>query len=477
MQARHQGADTVTMTGAGGAPVGRPRRLRQVAAAVLAATALLGAALCVAPLTADPGPAGVSTNDEAGPSAYAIAMPGMEASLLERFTRGRQAMQQLWAVMPSPFGLWSRGPTSNAESCAECHAGNGRGAPPESPDEEAASTVLHLSLPGTGGDGAPTPHPAYGLQLQTQGILGEVPAEGAFQVEWVTSIQRHADGETVELRSPVLRLRRLSFGPLGDQTLLSIRMAPPLVGMGLLESIPESALLAAAAAGGRINRVPDPSGGELRIGRFGWKAGQAGLMQQVAKAFHEDLGVTTDLHPRENCTAVQTACAAAPSGGAPEAGRAHLEALVTYLRHLAPPAPRHRYDPRVLRGEALFAAVGCASCHVPAWTLDSAPTVTGVAGRVIHPYTDLLLHDMGPGLADGRPEFAASGSHWRTPPLWGIGLSGAVNGNARLLHDGRARDIEEAVAWHGGEAEAVRVRFSALSRIDREALLRFVSSL
>jgi len=433
--------------------------------------------MSMAPLIADPGPAGVPTNEDTGPTAYAIPMPGMEPALLERFTRGRQAMQQLWAVMPSPFGLWSRGPTSNAESCIECHAGNGRGAPPEAAEEEAASTVLHLSLPGRGAAGAPIPHPAYGLQLQPQGILGEVPAEGAFQVEWVTSIHRHADGETVELRSPVPRLRRLSFGPIGDQTLMSMRVAPPLVGMGLLESIPESALLAAATSGGRVNRVQDPAGGELRVGRFGWKAGQADLAHQVAKAFHEDLGVTTDQHPRENCPPIQTACAAAPSGGTPEAARAHVEALVTYLRHLAPPAPRQRFDPRVLRGEALFATVGCASCHVPAWTLGTDATVAGVAGRVIHPYTDLLLHDMGAGLADGRPEFVAGGSEWRTPPLWGIGLSGAVNGNARLLHDGRARDVEEAIAWHGGEAEAVRVRFSALSRIDREALLRFVSSL
>jgi CxxC motif-containing protein (DUF1111 family) len=474
MRARHQHPDEDLPTETGRDAVQGRLPSRRVAACVLAAAALAATVPCVTPLTADPGPAGVATNDETGSSAYAIAMPGMEAPLLERFTRGRQAMQQLWAVMPSPFGLWSRGPTSNAESCAECHAGNGRGAPPESPDEEATSTVLHLSLPGSG---APIPHPAYGLQLQTQGILGEVPAEGAFQVDWVTSIHRYADGETVELRAPVLRLRRLSFGPVGDQTLLSMRVAPPLVGMGLLESIPESALLAAAAAGGRINRVPDPASGQLRVGRFGWKAGQAGLAHQVTKAFLEDLGVTTDLHPRENCPSAQTACAAAPSGGAPEAGRAHVEALVTYLRQLTPPAPRHRYDPRVLRGEALFRAVGCASCHVPAWTLDSEATVAGAAGRVIHPYTDLLLHDMGPGLADGRPEFAAGAADWRTPPLWGIGLSAAVNGNARLLHDGRARDIEEAVAWHGGEAEVVRARFSALSRIDREALLRFVSAL
>jgi CxxC motif-containing protein (DUF1111 family) len=441
---------------------------------VLAAAALAATVPCVTPLTADPGPAGVATNDETGASAYAMALPGMETSLLEGFTRGRQAMQQVWAVMPSPFGLWSRGPTSNAESCAECHAGNGRGAPPESADEDATSTVLHLSLPGSG---APIPHPAYGLQLQTQGILGEVPAEGAFQVEWVTSIQRYADGETVELRAPVLRLRRLSFGPVGDQTLMSMRVAPPLVGMGLLESIPESALLAAAAAGGRINRVPDPASGELRVGRFGWKAGQAGLTQQVAKAFHEDLGVTTDLHPRENCPSVQTACAAAPSGGAPEAGRAHLEALVTYLRHLAPPAARYRYDPRVLRGELLFRAVGCAACHVPAWTLDSEATVAGAAGRVIHPYTDLLLHDMGEGLSDGRPDFLASGREWRTAPLWGIGLARRINGADGFLHDGRARDFTEAILWHDGEARVSREAFAGMIRSDRQALLAFLDSL
>jgi CxxC motif-containing protein (DUF1111 family) len=476
MPRRHRGTGA-SADGGGSKPVRRRAPPRGVLVSLLSVTVLSGAAMFVAPLTADPGATAVPTQEDTGPAAYAIAMPDMAPSLLERFTRGRQAMQQLWAVMPSPFGLWSRGPTSNAESCIECHAGNGRGAPPEGPEEEAASTVLHLSLPGPSGTGAPIPHPAYGLQLQSQGILGEVPAEGAFQVEWVTSIHRHADGETVELRSPVPRLRRLSFGPLGDQTLVSMRMAPALVGMGLLESIPESALLAAATSGGRVNRVQGPDGGELRVGRFGWKAGQADLMQQVAKAFHEDLGVTSDLHPRENCPAIQIACTAAPSGGAPEAARAHVEALVTYLRHLAPPAPRQRYDPRVLRGEALFAAVGCASCHVPAWTLGADTAVAGVAGRVIHPYTDLLLHDMGPGLADGRPEFAAGGSDWRTPPLWGIGLSASVNGNARLLHDGRARDVEEAIAWHGGEAQAAQARFSALSRIDREALLRFVRSL
>ena len=260
-------------------------------------------------------------------------------------------------------------------------------------------------------------------------------------------------------------------------------MAPALIGPGLLEAVPEQTLAALARRDpgdgirGRMNLVWDIEGQRLAPGRFGLKANQPSLRQQVATAFHEDLGVNSTLFLDENCPPAQEACRHFPPGGRPELTPDRLEALVFYLRALAAPQRRSAEDPDVRRGEALFAALNCAACHVPALRTGASAVPPQLADAVIHPYTDLLLHDMGDALADGRPEFSAGPRDWRTPALWGLGLARAVNGNALLLHDGRARTVEEAILWHGGEAAPARNRYAGLESAQRAALLRFLDSL
>jgi CxxC motif-containing protein (DUF1111 family) len=415
--------------------------------------------------------------------AYGQLAAGLDAADLAIALKGREGMQQRWVVAPSILGLWGRGPLSNGEVCTDCHANNGRGAPPAAADEPMRSMVLRLSLPGRDAAGGPTPHPGYGVQLQHQGVLGMVPAEGEALIAWSTHTVTLPDGQTVELRAPRVRLRHLAYGPIEAQTLLSARIAPPVVGLGLLEAVPESTLRDLAARAlpdgvrGRVNRVFDHETRTTVVGRFGLKASQPGLRQQIATAFHEDLGVTSPLFPTENCMPAQRECRAMPPGGKPELTGRQLEALTAYLRSLGVPARRDTAHPDVVRGERLFAELGCALCHVPVLVTGTGAALPQLDGQTIRPYTDLLLHDMGDGLADGRPEFEAGPRDWRTAPLWGLGLSARVNGNAQLLHDGRARTVEEAILWHGGEATTARDRYALLPAGDRAALRRFLDSL
>jgi CxxC motif-containing protein (DUF1111 family) len=398
-----------------------------------------------------------------GETAYARPLPGLSAPDRERFETGRVLFGQRWTVAPSAFGRWGRGPLSNADACTGCHAGNGRGRPPLAADEPLRAGVVRLALR----DAAGSPHPVYGEQLQPQGVLGRVPGEGDAYVDWIEHRVAFADGVIVQLRVPRVRFAALGYGPLGEDTLASLRIAPPLVGMGLLERVPGDALerLARSQAPDVRGRVARRSDG---IGRFGHKALHASLRSQIAAALHFDLGVTSALFPDEDCTAHQPACRAFPVPQAPEIRADELAALAAYLGHATPPPARTAgADPA--SGAALFAQLGCAACHVAALLLDD--------GTAIHPYSDLLLHDLGPGLADGRPEGVASGSEWRTAPLWGLGLSEQVNGNAFLLHDGRARNAEEAILWHGGQAQAAREAFRRLPAAMRDALLAFLAAL
>jgi CxxC motif-containing protein (DUF1111 family) len=285
------------------------------------------------------------------------------------------------------------------------------------------------------------------------------------------------------LRTPVVKFWHLNFGPLGNETMISPRLAPPVFGLGLLEAVPESVVLALAdrqkklGFAGRPNVVWDVNAQRTALGRFGLKGNQPSLRQQIASAFISDLGVNSPVYPEENCPEVQVQCRQFPPAGYPELTAGQLDALEFYVRVLAVPERRDADDPDVQRGERLFVSAQCAVCHVAEITTGDFPALPQLAGQTIHPYTDLLLHDMGAGLADGRPDFQAGPRDWRTPPLWGLGLSETVNGNAWLLHDGRARNATEAILWHAGEAQGAREAFRAMSKADREALLAFLRSL
>jgi CxxC motif-containing protein (DUF1111 family) len=374
------------------------------------------------------------------------------------------------------------GPTFNARACAGCHFKDGRGAPPDD-DPTSQGLLLRLSVDGVDEHGGVVGDPNYGDQLQDRGIQ-DVPAEGAYTIELETIEGAYEDGEAYELRAPTYAIHDLAFGDLSEAIRVSPRLAPQVIGMGLLELIPDARLLELEdpddddgdGISGRVNRVWDIEAGEDRLGRFGWKAEQPSVLQQSAAAFLGDIGATTRLFGEENCPGPQVACAEAINGGEPEVQDDLLDDVVLYTRALAVPARRSAGDPEVLRGKALFREAGCDGCHVAKHATGKAE-ISALSEQTIFPYTDLLLHDLGDALGDGRPSFEAQGNEWRTPPLWGIGLIEAVNGHERLLHDGRARGVAEAILWHGGEAEAARESFRTMTEEERKALVRFVRSL
>jgi CxxC motif-containing protein (DUF1111 family) len=265
---------------------------------------------------------------------------------------------------------------------------------------------------------------------------------------------------------------------------VSPRVAPFMIGLGLLGAVPEETVLAAAdpddadgdGISGRPNTVWDRRAQSEALGRFGWKANQPSVEQQNSGAFLGDIGITSDLFPEQNCTSVEPDCVAAPNGGDPEVDQDKIDSVTFYASLLAVPARRDFDDPTVLAGEQLFHDIGCVACHRSTLVTGDAD-IPALSAQTIHPYTDLLLHDMGPDLADERPDYQADGREWRTAPLWGIGLIDNVNRHDFLLHDGRARGFAEAILWHGGEGEAARERFRTLSEEDRAALLRFLESL
>ena len=423
----------------------------------------------------------------------AFSLPSANLTPVRRldFSVGNSFFRAPWVIAPSTTtardGL---GPLFNTNACQNCHIKDGRGHPPAANAASAVSMLLRLSIPAEPGQEAQLQRhgviaePTYGGQLQDMAIPGYAP-EGRIRLDWQTHRITLADGSEVELRRPALQLSDLGYGPLHPQAQFSLRIAPPMIGLGLLEAIADADLLALAdpddqngdGISGRANQVWDDARGQSVIGRFGWKAGQPTLNQQNAHAFAGDMGLTTSLLPADDCTAAQAACQQMPNGGSPEVSDNILASVLFYSRNLAVPQRRQVDAPQVLKGKALFHQAGCASCHTPKFVTRADAAEPELAGQTIRPYSDLLLHDMGPGLADQRPEFLASGQEWRTPPLWGIGLTQQVSGHTQFLHDGRARNLLEAIFWHGGEAQAARDAVSHFSRDEREALLAFLDSL
>jgi CxxC motif-containing protein (DUF1111 family) len=431
-------------------------------------------------------PGGDLTSHDQGPNAYTqVAWWLFDAEQREAVANGQALLRQSWVISPSlDAALAGLGPTYNSNSCVSCHARNGRGAPPESAAQPMRSMLVRLSIPGQNAHGGPLPEPSYGDQLNESGVPG-VPGEGEAFLQWTTQAQTLSDGTEVQLRRPVVAFRELTFGPLPAQLMSSPRVAPAIFGLGLLEAVPEAQILAIAkeqrsegkGVTGMPNRVWNASQGRHVLGRFGWKANQPDLRQQVAGALAGDLGISSTVFPEPNCPPVQRACVSWNADRHPELSSQSLRDLTFYHYSLMVPERRNRMHPAVQRGERLFAVAGCASCHRPKLTTGAFPPFPPLAGQSIAPYTDLLLHDMGDGLADGRPDYLAGGRQWRTPPLWGLGLLLKVNEHDFLLHDGRARGLLEAILWHGGEATASREAVRAMDREDREALLLFLTSL
>lgn len=414
------------------------------------------------------------------------------------FNLGNALFTKTWVPSPSSTrasdGL---GPLFNAHGCQDCHLKDGRGHTPADA-EKPVSLFLRLSVPGGTAPAeikdwlATQPEPVYGGQLQNFAVEGHA-AEGRMQVSYADVPVILADGIVVTLRAPSYAVADAAYGPMRDDVLLSPRIAPQMIGLGLLEAIPAADLLAQEdeadrdgdGISGRASVVPSAELGRPALGRFGLKAGAATVRDQTAAAFSGDMGLSTLLHPDPwgDCSAAQDACRTAPDGAEPdsrdglEVDQQSLDLVTFYARNLAVPERRDVDAPQVLRGKELFYSLNCTGCHTPKHVTARLADQPEQSFQLIWPYTDLLLHDMGAGLADNRPEGRATGREWKTPPLWGIGLTAQVSGHSEFLHDGRARTLLEAILWHGGEAEAPRDAVVALPKADRDALIAFLESL
>ena len=417
-------------------------------------------------------------------NAFSMSARNLSTGERRMFEVGDSFFEQNWVTAPaSTDARDGLGPTFNALSCSSCHVLDGRGKPPENAEDPERGLLMRLSIPGTTAEGAPLGDPNYGTQLQDRAINGVSP-EGRVVVTYVEIEGRYADGELYRLLMPSYQFLELAFGAMSEDVMISPRVAPAVIGMGLLEAIEAGDILGQAdpddddgdGISGRANMVWDIESEELVLGRFGWKANEPNVKQQALGAFMGDIGITSVHHMEQNCPPVQVACSGALSGGDPEIPMERAERVTFYTQTLAVPAMRNVEDAEVRKGAEMFLRAGCASCHTPSYTTGEHD-IAALSGQVIFPYTDLLLHDMGPGLADGRPDFLASGSEWRTSPLWGIGLVERVNGHSRFLHDGRARNLAEAILWHGGEGEGSRDAFREMSKEEREALIAFLRSL
>ncbi len=415
------------------------------------------------------------------------------------FKLGNALFRKTWVASPaSTKASDGLGPLYNARACQDCHLKDGRGHTPEAPDDARVSLFLRLSVPGGATPDAiedwlaTQAEPTYGGQLQDFAAPGHA-AEGQMDIHYSEAPVTLADGLQVSLRAPGYSISGAGYGPLAPDLMISPRVAPQMIGLGLLEAIPAADILALQdpqdangdGISGRAQIVPSARYGVPMLGRFGLKAGAATVQEQSAAAFSGDMGLSTPLNPDPwgDCQAAQAPCRNAPHGQEPdqrdglEVDAASLDLVTFYARNLGVPERRHPDAPMVLRGKELFHALGCVGCHTPKHVTHRLEGQPEQSFQLIWPYTDLLLHDMGSGLADNRPEARATGREWKTPPLWGIGLTATVSGHTQFLHDGRARNLLEAVLWHGGEAQAARDGVMALPKPDRDALIAFLESL
>ncbi|WP_201556499.1 di-heme oxidoredictase family protein [Psychrobacter sp. 72-O-c] len=445
---------------------------------------------------------------------YSKPSSNLTASRKGDFFIGNAFFSQPWVLAPastdSRDGL---GGLFNVAACQSCHVKDGRGHAPMTTEDDADSLLVRLAMPATTDEQQQqlqnsliekVAHPVYGGQLQDRGIQG-VPAEARIVVQWTDKPVTFADGHIETLRAPTFNLTKPGYGAFDDELMVSPRIALPMIGLGLLEQIPDEDIKKQAVSNnknansirGKFNWVMDPQTGKHALGRFGWKAGQTKLITQNQSAFSEDMGLTSNIRPHESCMPAQTACLNATTG-ADEQGNGKPPVEVNdeiakfvefYTRNLAVPNRRDADDAMVLAGKKRFYDMGCQSCHTPRYQLPKTNDDNlEQHGQVIYPYTDLLLHDMGDDLADrtiagklppkdAQVEFLANSYEWRTPALWGIGLAQTVDPQATFLHDGRARTLMEAVLWHGGEAAKQQQKVLKLDKQGRTELNAFLKSL
>ncbi len=372
------------------------------------------------------------------------------------------------------------GPRFNARACANCHFRDGRGKPLASSTDEDKDFSRGFLVRLSGVD-------AYGDQLQDRGLEG-LGGEAKVRVVYKTVKGKYPDGTPYELRKPDYEFYEEQFGDLSN-ALISPRVGTQTIGFGFVDALTEAQILKNAdeddkdgdGISGRPNYVWNVRKKATTIGKFGWKANAPTLEQQIAGALSGDMGMTTPIFPKQNCTSPQQDCNdyVEQKGIADkiEFSDEKLRQITAYQATLAVPERRNVKDPDVLKGKGLFTDMNCIKCHAVGFTVEKSDIVPQIAGTTFNPYSDFLLHDMGDDLADNRPDNVANGKEWRTQPLWGVSLIQTVNDHTFLLHDGRARSVEEAILWHGGEAENSKNKFMNLTKEERQQVLKFVNSL
>ena len=432
-------------------------------------------------------PAGTGTTSDFSVQAFSHPLSGTRGALRREFQVGNSFFNTVWVATPaSTTARDGLGPIYNAVSCSSCHFKDGRGRGlPEEDGITDVSLLFRLRVKTLAESKEVIPHPVYGGQFQPQGVAG-VPGEGISTVRFEKIQIQYHDGFFAQLIKPIYSFLSLNYGPFTEATIVSPRVAPQMIGLGLIEAIKESDILKnedpfdadGDGISGRANRVYSVVNQSITLGRFGWKAGKANLIEQNAAAFNGDIGITSPLFPEEECTETQADCLDLKT--AEDITIERLNAVTLYTQLLSVPARRNFSKPEVIKGQKIFHQISCASCHTPSYFTGDSP-IEGLANQRIYPYSDFLLHDMGDELADDLREYfnedEATTREWRTPPLWGLGLIPTVNGHSRYLHDGRARSLEEAILWHGGEAQRSRDAFRQLPNTDRNNLIEFLNSL
>ena len=422
---------------------------------------------------------GATTVFQQSSQAFSNPAPNLDPEALEEHLAGDLNFEKNFVTAPAEIngGL---GPLFNNLSCINCHVRDGRGKP-FFDDGEISAALVRISSNPDDNPGEPIPVDGFGLQIQHRSTFQARP-EARIEIEYETITETLGDGTEVELNKPIYNLVD-TYKPLPPSVRTSVRTAPPVFGLGLLEAIPESDIVEQAdpndldgdGISGKPNYVTDVETGEKVLGRFGWKANQPSLLQQSAAAYNGDMGVTSSLFPEENLNNNPQADDGLQDD--PEISDQELRETAFYVSTLGVPSRRNTEDKTVRLGKKIFLEAGCVDCHTPSHKTAADFDIESVRDQTIFPFTDLLLHDMGEGLADNRSDFEANGREWRTAPLWGIGLTRTVNGHLSLLHDGRAKSFLEAILWHGGEAERAKNYVKELSENDRDALIEFIKSL
>ena len=439
-------------------------------------------------------PGGETSNQVENKNSFSLSSRNLEEHMRINFLVGNALFERMWedSSISKNIAKDGLGPFFSARSCESCHINDGRGHIPLTNKEDKISVVIQISqnIEQSNDYIKNIDDDTYGGQI-SEFAVKDVLKEADIIVDYKYSLEMYEDGRVVELRRPIIKIDNLNYGEFNESTTFSARIAQPMIGLGLIEHISDQSLLMNEdiddtnkdGVSGKANKVWDIQKEKLAIGRFGWKSAQPSVYQQTADAFYHDMGLSNKLYSNPfNCTSKQEECTKAISGNSEEyddleVSSDQLDLVTFYSSQLGVPVRRSINAENVKKGKEIFFALNCNSCHVESFTTGDSGSHVNLNNQIIYPYSDFLLHDMGESLSDGVSEFLAQGSEWRTPPLWGIGLTNIVSDEYGYLHDGRARTIEEAILWHGGEAKEIIQNYKKLKKIEVNQLLSFINSL